>query len=167
MILGIMSDTHASVRRTRQACELLYKQKPALVLHCGDIGSEAVLVELAQTFGLNGIPVHCVRGNVDLYADELINFPESTGVTVKAESCELEAGDKRLGITHGHIGPLLSQMILSGEFDYVFTGHTHERDDHMEGDTRVINPGAAHNTHQPSCAVLDTDKNELRYLDLD
>ena len=47
-ILGIISDTHGNVARTRSAVAAFRKNGVQEVLHCGDIGTTAVIDILAE-----------------------------------------------------------------------------------------------------------------------
>ena len=160
MKLGILSDTHAMVARTRQLADRLREEHVDAVIHCGDIGSETILEILYATFGPSEVPVHAVLGNVDYEV-----YPE-IGVEIHGRFASLSLGGKRIAVIHGDDERTLRDAIASGRFDYVFTGHTHQRDDRTVGSTRIINPGALQRTAQPGGAVLDLDNGELRYLNL-
>lgn len=164
MIIGILSDTHGDVKRTVRAIEALKKHRPAHIIHCGDIGSDAVLTELAAGFADPEVPVTCVLGNVDGYGDDLLS--PAHHVQVAGRFATLDLDGKRIAVVHGDDFRRLIGSIQGGLYDYVFTGHTHERADEREGNTRVINPGALHRTWQPGCAVLDLATDTLTYLDV-
>jgi len=165
MNLALLSDTHGHVARTRAAAERLAAANPDVVVHAGDVGKEAVLIELAAVFDPLGIPVHAVLGNVDLYNDEVVNFPSTTCVSV-APTAAFELAGTRIGVIHGHERELLKQWIHSGRYDLIITGHTHRRSDKKIGDTRVVNPGAVYRADVPGCAMLDLKSGDLRYFDL-
>ena len=165
MIVGIMSDTHGNVARTATAALLLKMHGVETVFHCGDLGSEQVLIELAGAFGDAGIPVHAVLGNVDLWSPEIAEFPPHTGVQVHGSRYEAEVDGERLAVLHGHESRRLEAAVTSGDYDYVLTGHTHRREVRREGPTRVINPGAVHRTLEPSIAVLNTKTDDLRFIE--
>lgn len=161
MKIGILSDTHGNVLRTIRAARLLRDHGIAAVLHCGDIGSQRVLIELAEAFPPESkIPVHAVLGNVD--GDDLIG----AGVHLHGRLADLELDGKRIVIIHGDDASRLRQTLAAQRHDYIFTGHTHQRADHREGRTRLINPGAVHRAATPGCAVLNTATGSLEYLDL-
>lgn len=48
----------------------------------------------------------------------------------------------RIGLCRGDDMALVNRWAKSGEFDYIFYGHSLRRRDEMRGRTRVINPGA-------------------------
>lgn len=164
MILGILSDTHGDVPRTLRAIEAIKAHQPDHVIHCGDIGSAAVLMELAAGFMEPEVAITCVTGNVDLWEDDLVScWPH---LTVAGRFARLELAGKILGVIHGDEIRRLEQAIRNQAYDYIFTGHTHVRSDDREGRTRIINPGAVHRAREPSCAVLDLARDRLTTLPL-
>jgi putative phosphoesterase len=166
MRIGILSDTHGNVTRTATAAALLKVHGVETVFHCGDIGSEQVLIELAGQFGEGGIPVHAVLGNVDPWNPGIARFPSDAGVEVHGARYETVCDGRRVVMLHGHESARLEAAAADGGFDYVLTGHTHCREDRRIGRTRVINPGAVHRTLQPTVAVLDTRSDTLLFVAL-
>lgn len=166
MLLGIISDTHGHVERTRRAAERLAEASVEEVVHCGDIGSEAVLAELATTFSPLEIPVTAVLGNVDVYGTDLTLFPSSTGIRVAGRIAKLEWENLRAVVLHGDDFRALGNAVDSEEYDYVFTGHTHVAADERRGRTRIVNPGAVYRATEPSVATLDLGSGSLTVLSL-
>jgi len=166
MLIGVLSESHGSVPRTRAAALLLKKAGVRAVIHCGDMGQEAVLIEMASIFAPAQIPVYAVLGNVDLYHDALEQFPESAGVSVLGRFADLRLAGKRIAVVHGDDVRKLHALTHSGNFDYVFTGHTHVQDDTRCDRTRVINPGAVYRAAEPSAATLDLVTDELNFIPL-
>ena len=161
MKIGILSDTHGDVARTIRAAKLLRDAHVEAVIHCGDIGSQRIIAELIEAFAPESkIPVHAVLGNVD--GDELVG----AGVDLRGRFADLQLGGKKIAVIHGDDGPLLRRTLFSQKYDYIFTGHTHVREDRRDGRTRLINPGAIYRAPVPGCAVLDTETGALTYLDL-
>jgi putative phosphoesterase len=165
MIIGILSDTHGHVGRTVAACQALIARGAEVVLHCGDIGSEEVLIELVSQFAPVDIPVHAVLGNVDLYDQALPAFPESTGVKVWGRLAVLELDGKSIAVIHGDDWRTMERLQLDGEHDYIFSGHTHEAADARFNNTRMINPGAVYRANPPTVAILDLQTDRLEHLE--
>lgn len=160
MKIGLISDTHGDIARTKRAAALLKSHAVEAVIHCGDIGSQRVLIELAEAFEPPRIPVYAVNGNVD-YDDYV-----GAGIELCGGFGDINLGGKRIAVAHGHDGARLHQLIASQRYDYVFTGHTHVRDDRREGRTRIINPGAVYRAPVPGVAVIDTETGVLVRIDL-
>jgi putative phosphoesterase len=166
MKIGLISDTHGQRARTAQAIRLLQAADVQAVLHAGDVGDAEILAQLGAAFGLQGLPVHAVAGNVDGWDDAITRFPASEGVRMHVTSADLELGGQRVFMTHGHHHQLLEQAIAAGRHNYVIHGHTHVRRDEQVGPTRVINPGAVQRSPEPGVAVLDLADGRLTFLDL-
>ncbi len=149
MIIGLISDTHGHLSRTISAANAFRSQNVEAILHAGDVGDESILNELAAL----GVPVHAVSGNCDFD----LNCPHFLDLTL---------GDRRFALIHGHDEILLRNTLRSEKFDYVITGHTHQRRDEHIGRTRVINPGAITRATPPTLAILNTATNTLLTLPL-
>ncbi len=163
MNIGILSDSHGNVPRTKAAAEAMHAFKPVHVIHCGDIGSAQVLHALAIGFAETETPVTCVLGNVDWEGEYA---PPMAHVHLAGRLARLEIGGARIAVIHGDDMRQLDRIVDAQEFDYIFTGHTHARDDEQRGKTRIINPGALHRTPFPGCAVLSLPGGHLQFLDL-
>lgn len=159
MLIGILSDTHGDTHRTAHALAIFRSLGAGAILHCGDIGSTGVLAELATS----EVPVHAVLGNVDLYDPDIEAFPATTRVVMHGRFADLVIDGHRIAIAHGDDALILRRAIISGDFEYVFTGHTHEARDDRVGPTRVINPGAVHRANPPGVATLDLVSGTLHF----
>lgn len=165
MIVGLLSDTHADVARTKVAMRLLLDAGAEVIVHCGDIGSEEVLVEMASAIHGRMVPVYAVLGNVDEWSPPLQHFPVSTGVHV-ARTHRLDLAGRSAVVVHGHEYALLGAASAEPSLDYVFTGHTHQRADSAPDRPRILNPGAVYRSPRPGVAVLDTATERVRWIDL-
>lgn len=163
MTVGILSDTHGNVPRTREATRILLDQGATRLIHCGDIGSEDVLYAIASAIEGSDIDVQAVRGNVDEWDQRLQNFPLGLGIEIRAVWKSSWEGIP-YAIAHGHDTRAYLNVLEDQEIRLVFTGHTHVARDHMEGHVRVINPGAVHRATTPSVAVFDPANESLRYF---
>ena len=132
MIVAVIGDTHLprGARRLPDAC-LARLRAADLILHAGDVVTEAVLGELEQL----GPPVHAVCGNMD---DAALRewLPRVTVV---------EAGGARIGMIH-EPGPRAGrEERLTRDFpdcDAVVYGHTHEPEVTRAGEVWILNPGS-------------------------
>jgi len=137
MKIGILSDTHNNLRGLQTALAFFKRKRIGTLIHCGDLTG----VEVAQK--LAGFRVICVFGNGDI-ASGLIretllaqNPDSSAGLVFSGR-----IGGVRIGATHGHLPGRLEELVRSGEYDFVFTGHSHQHKEERFGFTRLINPGA-------------------------
>lgn len=148
MWIGILSDTHGRLDRTQQAVRMLESLEVELLVHCGDVGSPAVLGLLEAW------PVHFVLGNTDS------PWQFRDGARQPHWFCHerfghLELAGKQIAFLHGDDAPRLRQTIGSGQWDLVCYGHSHTAEITTAGNTLVVNPGALHRVTQPSLAVVE------------
>ncbi|MFO0917292.1 MAG: metallophosphoesterase family protein [Planctomycetaceae bacterium] len=160
MRIGILSDTHNQADRTRQAIELLLAHEAEAIFHCGDFTDAAIL----QLCALK--PCYFVFGNNDSdTVPDLRQASESSSAVCLGWGGEVTLDGRRIAVTHGHlrseVRPLLDQHP-----DFLFTGHSHIPDDHQDGPTRRINPGALHRAAKYTVAVLDLSRDHLEFLEV-
>ena len=98
MRIGVVSDTHGHVANARAAVRMLEALEVACVLHCGDIGSAAI-VELFAAW-----PTHFVFGNCDGDQAELAAAIESAGQTCHGEFGSVELAGRRIALLHSDDG---------------------------------------------------------------
>ena len=124
MLVGLIADTHGLMRP--DALKAL--SGVDLILHAGDVGTQAVLDALWAI-----APVHAVRGNVDA---------EGAGLR---DSLHLQLDGVEIHLSHGHeLGsPAPAALAERYQADVIVYGHTHRALVTRVGPTLVINPGAA------------------------
>lgn len=162
MIIGILSDTHGDIVRTAQAVKRFIDVGVGAVFHCGDVGSSAVLAELA---GLD-VPVYVVFGNVDLYTDEFRFFPSNLGIHLLGRFGEVELDGYSIALLHSDDQFKYQKAVRSGKYDYVFSGHSHVVHHFTEDKTCCINPGAVGRGGEGRAALLDLASNKLTVFSL-
>lgn len=149
MRLGIVSDSHGHLENARAAVRMLESLNVDRVVHCGDIGSAAV-VELFAAW-----PVDYVFGNCDADRAELAAAIAAAGQTCHGEFGEAEIAGKRIAILHSDDRRRFQETIRSGKWDLVCYGHTHVASIERLGDTVVLNPGALYRANPHSLAIVD------------
>jgi len=147
--IAVVSDTHGHVGSTTSAIRLLAKQGVAAVLHCGDIGSPAIVPLFSQW------PTHFVFGNVDHNEKELAQAIEEAGQFCHRRFGELELDGRRIALIHSDDRDLFDETVASGAWDLVCYGHTHAAEQHRSGRTLVLNPGALYRATPHTLAVVD------------
>ncbi len=157
MLLGLLSDSHGRAAVTANAVTLLLEHGAELLLHLGDIGTDEVIDELARA------DARIVFGNCDWNAVSLAMHAEQVGVPVDHPMGLLKIDGRRVAYTHGHLEPLMRQALGDG-VEYLLHGHTHEPRDERVGATRIINPGALHRAARYTCALLDTSRDAVSWL---
>lgn len=149
MRLGVVSDTHGNLSNTAKAVELLRALKVEQVIHCGDIGSTAVVHEFVEW------PTHFVFGNVDQDPVGLRQAIQDAQLNCHHRFGELELADRKIAFLHSDDQKRFQETIQSGEYDLVCYGHTHKAESHTEGQTLVLNPGAIHRANPHTIATVD------------
>ena len=99
-MVGILSDSHGQVQRTRTAIELLQKAGATEFIHCGDVEEDSVLDTLA------GLQAHVVLGNCDR-AGPLARYGTRIGLDMQHPSGRITVDGKRIAFTHGDQTDLL------------------------------------------------------------
>jgi len=158
MLIGLISDTHNNRPNMHYALDIFRALGIRVILHAGDLISAELLEGLKEFF------VYLSFGNGD---DPLMISSKAKRLSerfVCEEMLDLNLAGKRIFMIHGGQRSELEKRIESGDYDFVFHGHTHRFRDERVGSTRVINPGALGGRFvgQRSFATLDLVKNELQ-----
>ena len=163
--IGLLSDSHGRAAITRLGVQALFAEGIDLLIHLGDIGSVEVIDELViqDPDTHQPVPARLVFGNSDWDTGPLGTYAESLGIRVDHPVGRLELNPGVLVFCHGHQHQVMAQA-LADESAYLCHGHTHQASDTRSGPTRVINPGALCRAHRYTVAVLDTDKDDLKFL---
>lgn len=160
MLLGVVSDTHGHVSNTQRAIRMLASLEVDRVLHCGDIGSEQIVALF------NEWPTHFVFGNVDDDQASLVAAIEACGQHCHGRFGRLEFAGRRIALLHGDETSRLRDAMNCGEFDLVCYGHTHQPEQHREGETLALNPGALYRAQRHTIAVVQLPELEITHVPL-
>jgi putative phosphoesterase len=161
MRLAVVSDTHGHVGYTNAAVRLLVSHKPSAVIHCGDIGSPAIIPLFA------GWPAHFVFGNVDHDEGELAKAIEKAGQTCHGRFGSLELAGRKIAFLHSDDLDLFEETVASGEWDLVCYGHTHAAEQHRVGRTLVLNPGALFRATPHTLAIVELPALTARHVSIE
>lgn len=160
MKLGIVSDTHDNIAAIAAALRLFEKQGVSCVIHCGDLTKPATAAQFCS------IPTHFVLGNCDGPLELMKPAIHSASGTIHESVGLLEVAGRRLAWTHGHDWSRLLELELSGDYDFVFHGHTHQAKQYQRGKTWVINPGALYRASRYTCVVLDAISGSFEFMEV-
>jgi putative phosphoesterase len=159
MKIGVVSDTHGHVQNALAAARMLEALDVAAVLHCGDIDSPQIPACFSRW------PTHYVLGNVDHYEDDTYaGAVNAAGGTFHARFADLTLGGRRIAVLHSDDSKRFKQTIASGDYDLVCYGHTHVAEQHQEGKTLVLNPGALQRANPHQIAVVDLETMEVTHV---
>ncbi len=161
MKIGILSDTHNNVENLEQALNRLRQEDIHILFHCGDF-TDPDLTRL-----LYGFRVVAVFGNGDYASGQIrqnllaLDPHNWAGLVYTGE-----LGGARLAATHGHLLGKTQELLRSGQYDYVFTGHSHLHMDQTFGGVRLINPGAlgGKKSEPRQFCILDLATGQTRFI---
>src|SRR5690349_8398652 len=122
MILGIISDTHDKLARTKVAVQMLRDAGAEALIHCGDFEEPHMLSACAV------LPFWFVFGNNDSDSD-LREAGDDSGAVCLGWGGVVDLAEKRVGVTHGHL-PGELQRVLDQKPDYLLFGHSHYATQH-------------------------------------
>lgn len=160
MLIGILSDTHDRTETMAAAVQLLQARGAEYFIHCGDVGSPAVLDYLA------GHKACFVWGNCDWDRIGLQRYAKSIEIDCFGAFGELELDGRKLAVIHGDDPALKRRLLSEQKHDYLLQGHTHVKQDARIGKMRLINPGALHRANPKTVALLDTASDLLEFLEI-
>lgn len=164
-MIGIISDTHNNRKDIERAVQVFKQEGIKKVFHCGDF-TEAFVLDYFKDFEF-----YFVVGNMDKHPKELAKKAEQLGLNYLGEVGQIDINAKKIALFHGHYAYELNDLIKSQEYDYIFTGHTHERRNEKIGKTQVINPGGhaimRTSPEDRTLCLLDVDTGETRFIRVD
>jgi putative phosphoesterase len=160
MKIAILSDTHNNLHNIQAVRQIILAEEVDAIIHCGDLTGADVL----DYFG--DFKLCCVHGNGDFAPEVKERLKWLNPENQSGDYLDLKLGSRKIFVTHGHMISRLRKAVESGEYDYVFHGHTHRFKDEKIGNTRLINPGAlgGKKVEDRSFAVLDLESGELRRI---
>lgn len=158
MRLGIISDTHGHVQYATEGIAALEAAEVDAVLHCGDIGAPTIISLFA------GWPTHFVFGNTDNDITDLRYAIHDAGQTCHDYFGDIALEGRRIALLHGDDSAKLMNAISSQEYDLICYGHTHEREQHQQGKTLILNPGAVYRASPHTVAVVDLSTLQAKHI---
>ncbi|MGD9126418.1 MAG: YfcE family phosphodiesterase [Planctomycetia bacterium] len=160
MLLGIISDTHGEVTTTRNAIRMFESLGVEHVVHCGDIGSAAIVDLFA------GFKAYFVFGNVDHQRDYIRHAIEDNNQNCQERFGSLEIDGRKIAFLHGDDCNCLCETAQSQKWDLVCHGHTHMPHLSRRGKTLVLNPGAIVCATRSSIAIVDLSTMQATHVPL-
>jgi putative phosphoesterase len=163
MKVGILSDTHNEAQPLQTILNHFRSTGINTVYHCGDVTSP----DMIRYF--YGFSVHLAFGNGDYLNGSLKEalILLGTGSTAKRLNA-FSVDNKQILLVHGNFEKEYQLLAGSHKYDIVFTGHTHERMNRWNGETHIINPGAASRAGAPSYsyAIFDFEITSLDFFQI-
>ncbi len=164
MKIAIISDTHNHIANLQSALRTIENENIHTIIHCGDVTTTEILSYLSP------YRVILTFGNGDFTSGEMketllkMNPDSFAGMVFQGEIDGL-----RIAVNHGHHLAQFENLINSQQFDCIFYGHSHRREDNLHRNTRMINPGALGGLRKEarSFCILDTQTRHTRFVFLE
>ena len=161
MLIAIISDTHGNSATFNKFAAWAKENKIQEVIHCGDIGFAYFAKEMAEL--LPDIHFHLVIGNMDNdeeSIEKMLALGQTPNTNFYGQTGEIEIDHEKIAFTHKPDDA--RKLALTGRFNLVFFGHTHQPFEEKIGLCRLINPGnLAGDIYQSTFAVYDTKASHL------
>jgi|SRR3989338_5214535 len=156
-MIGIISDTHDNIIGIKKAVEVFKQRKTELVLHLGDIVAPVTVLYF------KGLRIKFLKGNCDGDIEMIEQKAKEIDGEFLGLSSELNIRNKKIALIHKP--DKANEMALSGQYDYLLHGHTHQKRDEKIGNTRIINPGGLYlGNDEHSIALLDIKEDKLEFV---
>jgi hypothetical protein len=162
MLVGVLSDIHDNLDNLRQALKIFKERDVKALIFCGDFCSPIPSRVLAGEFKRE---VHCVFGNGDGDRFAMLNAANTQYPNLKlhGEYAELEFEGVRVAVTHYPF--YASALARTGDYQAVFSGHTHESHQERIGACLWLCPGDILGWKgKAACAIYDTATNSAEII---
>ncbi len=149
-----MSDTHDHLPAMQKIVEIFNQAGVEHVIHCGDVVAPFAFRVLEK---LN-VKITAIFGNNDGEHLGLNEMFTKLG-SIADPPREVTFGGKKIILSHFFSDSHYEALALSGKYDIILFGHTHQLLNKKIGNTIILNPGegCGYLTGKCTCAILDTD----------
>ncbi|MEA3331707.1 MAG: YfcE family phosphodiesterase [Campylobacterota bacterium] len=147
MKIGIISDTHRKIKKTKNAIALLIENGAEFIIHAGDI----VEVEILQMLEDSPLDYLAVYGNNDAH---LVEHHDKYNLV--QEPYYFKLAGLKFKLMH-------LPFYMKPDADVIVYGHTHYFDCEFKNGTLFLNSGEVCARKKPisECAMLEISKNEF------
>lgn len=160
MRIGVISDTHDHLRRTEVAIRCLKERGVEALIHCGDITGPPIVEACAVLTSYYAFGNH----DADRVPELRDAISNTSGVCLNWGGI-IELAGKRIAVAHGNLTADIDDL-LKAKPDYLLRGHSHRKEDRMDGSIRRINPGALVEADVFTVAMIDLTADEVSFIDL-
>lgn len=142
MKIGVISDIHDNINNLEKAIKVLNKEKVDSVFFCGDLTLPSIIAQFQKL----EVPVKAVFGNRDKDKISILKQIKDNKINLEYPSNQeliwkFELEGKKMAISHAYPEEMANELVNSGLYDFVFTGHTHNSHIEKAGKTLWVNPG--------------------------
>jgi putative phosphoesterase len=169
MIIGIMSDTHDNLVAIDRALKIFRDRDLDVLIHLGDIISPFALAKILEF----PVKIMIITGNNDGDILQLKELAVKGGATLKQFMYTINIDGKKLFLTHGfgskeQTKSYVDAVAMTGFYDIVLYGHTHEATAYYLGRTLVLNPGevCGYLTGKQTIAIINLETMKYEHIDI-
>lgn len=164
MLIGIFSDVHDNLANLRKLLSFFKEKGINTLIFCGDFCSPIPARVMGTEFEGE---IHCVFGNgdADRFTISKFSYTEFKNLKLYGEHAELDFEGTKIAVTHY---PLYGKALaFTGNYDAVFSGHTHEKSSEKINDCIWVNPGEIMAWKGvATCYVYDSTKKEGDFFEI-
>lgn len=162
MKIAVLSDIHDNILNLKKVLEQVKRKKCQAILFCGDYCAPSVVKLIIEL----KLPTYAVFGNVDGAHYEITKLAEnSPDYHQFKEMAEAELDGKKVAICH--YPKLARGLVVAGEYDAVFYGHTHEANQEKVGKNLLVNPGEIMGVKgKCTFGIYDTKTEEFKIVEI-
>lgn len=172
MKIGIISDTHDHMNNIKKFVDIFIDdEKIDLLIHCGDIVAPFMNIPFKRIIEETDIRLrrmYVVYGNNDGERSGLrtIFGAQGSKIEMKGDFFETEISGKKIIVFHHLDESIVEALALSGKYDIILKGHTHQKREERIGKCLVLNPGEAcgYLTGESSAAIIDMDTMKVKFI---
>ena len=162
MYIAIISDTHDNIPNIKKVLDYCSENKIEKMIHCGDLATIETLDFINDNF--NG-EIFFAFGNMDQGHVATYNFKHDQykQTNIFPDFGHAEIDGKKVAFVH--FPEVAKQLCESGEYDFVFYGHTHKPWEETINNCKMLNPGnVANQYYSPTFAVWNTNDNSFKLI---
>ena len=162
MFIAILADTHDNLPNLKKVLNYCRKQKVEKMIHCGDLATIETLDFINDNFSGE---IFFTFGNMD--AGHIAGYPFKNNqykqTQIFPDYGKIEIADKKIAFVH--YPEVAKKLCESGEFNFVFHGHTHKPWTEIINNCTLLNPGnVANQYYPPTFAVWNTSNNSFQLI---
>lgn len=164
MKVAIISDIHNNEVNLQKVLDYCRDVEIKTIICCGDLASKETLDFLNENFSGK---IYYTFGNLD--NDQLLSFSpdekmeEYRKTVIYKDFGEIELDKKKIAFVH--YPNVARKLCKSGNYDFVFYGHTHKPWEENISGCKMLNPGnVAGEIYLPTFAVWNTENDKFQLI---
>lgn len=164
MLVGLIADTHDNLSNVEKAVKEFKRRGVELVLHAGDHNAPFTVAKFAEL----DAKLVGVLGNVDGEVEGLKRKYEEIGGELRGEFGVVKVEGVKIALLHGFHREIVEALALSGRYDVVVCGHTHQFECTKLSSGLIVNPGecCGYLTGDATIALLEVPSLKVEFIKL-